>query len=182
MVWVKQLHVWKQPQKHDLIMSCFTFKQEISRRNDKPIMMIVLNLNYKPVALRNRHLEGSRPEKNTTTRLQPPAIPTLPKVISWIQGELSYPCSDGSGVLKSVGTLSNLLERYLITALKKKNTYCVVSEFPVMQMYDVGANTIQEVLRVWNEYKNSLKPGKKIRHSQLCYMSMLLPFTKQLKD
>lgn len=61
--------------------SCCTFKQEISRRNDKPIMMIALNLNYKPVALRNRHLEGSRPEKNTTTRLQPPATPTLPKVI-----------------------------------------------------------------------------------------------------
>lgn len=39
-----------------------------------------------------------------------------------------------------------------------KGSYRVVFQFPLMQVDDVGAHTIQEVLRVRDEHEDSLEP------------------------
>lgn len=36
----------------------------------------------------------------------------------------------------------------------------VILQFSLMQVDDVGTDTVQEVLRVRDEHKDSLKPGK----------------------
>lgn len=50
--------------------------------------------------------------------------------------------------------------------VQPQRSYCVVFELPLLQVDYVGAHTVQEVLRVRDEHKDSLEPDRGTRNTQ----------------
>lgn len=66
-----------------------------------------------------------------------------------------------SNLFMILGSLKSMLRVFSFLAVTSASCpYRVVLQFLLMQVDDIGTHTVQEVLRVWDEHEDSLKPDK----------------------